>query len=52
MMQVAALLSESPKPNAAKIINAMDDVICRCGTYVRIKRGIRTAVQLAGKGGK
>lgn len=39
MMQVAALLSESPKPNAAKIINAMDDVICRCGTYVRIKRG-------------
>jgi isoquinoline 1-oxidoreductase alpha subunit len=52
MMQVAALLSESPKPNAAKIINAMDNVICRCGTHVRIRRGIRTAVEIAGKGGK
>jgi isoquinoline 1-oxidoreductase alpha subunit len=52
MMQVASLLSESPKPNAEKIINAMDNVICRCGTHVRIKRGIRTAVQIAGKGGK
>jgi len=52
MMKIAALLSESPKPNAEKIINAMDNVICRCGTHVRIKRGIRTAVQIAGKGGK
>ncbi len=51
MMQVAALLSESPKPNAEKIVNAMDNVICRCGTYPRIKKGIKTAVQIAGKGG-
>jgi aerobic-type carbon monoxide dehydrogenase small subunit (CoxS/CutS family) len=52
MMQVAALLSESPKPNAGEIINAMDNVICRCGTYPRIKKGIKTAIQIAGKGGK
>jgi aerobic-type carbon monoxide dehydrogenase small subunit (CoxS/CutS family) len=52
MMQVAALLSASPKPDAEKIINAMDNVICRCGTHVRIQRGIRAAVQIAGKGGK
>jgi len=52
MMQVAAFLSETPKPNAEKIINAMDNVICRCGTYPRIKKGIETAVQIAGKGGK
>jgi aerobic-type carbon monoxide dehydrogenase small subunit (CoxS/CutS family) len=51
MMQVAALLSETPKPNAEKIVNAMDNVICRCGTYPRIKKGIKTAVQIAGKGG-
>ena len=51
MMQVAALLAESPKPNAEKIVNAMDNVICRCGTYPRIKKGIKTAVQIAGKGG-
>jgi isoquinoline 1-oxidoreductase alpha subunit len=52
MMQVAALLSENPKPNAEKIINAMDNVICRCGTHVRIKRGIKTAVQIMRKEGK
>jgi aerobic-type carbon monoxide dehydrogenase small subunit (CoxS/CutS family) len=52
IMQVAALLSESPKPNTEKIINAMDNVICRCGTHVRIKRGIKTAVQIMRKEGK
>jgi isoquinoline 1-oxidoreductase alpha subunit len=52
MMQVAGLLSESRNPNPEKIIGAMDDVICRCGTYPRIKKGIRKAVQLMKKGGK
>jgi aerobic-type carbon monoxide dehydrogenase small subunit (CoxS/CutS family) len=52
MMQVAALLSESRIPNPEKIIGAMDDVICRCGTHPRIKKGIRKAVQLMRKEGK
>jgi aerobic-type carbon monoxide dehydrogenase small subunit (CoxS/CutS family) len=52
MMQVAALLSERPTPTADQIISKMDDVICRCGTYLRMKKGIKTAVQFAGKGGK
>jgi isoquinoline 1-oxidoreductase alpha subunit len=51
MMQVAALLSESPKPDPEKIIRGMDNVICRCGTYPRIKRGIRKAVQIMRKEG-
>jgi isoquinoline 1-oxidoreductase alpha subunit len=46
MMQVASLLSQSRNPDPDKIINAMDDVICRCGTYPRIKKGIRTAIQM------
>ena len=46
IMQVASLLSEARNPDPDKIINAMDDVICRCGTYPRIKKGIRKAVQL------
>ena len=49
MMQVAALLSESRTPDPEKIINAMDDVVCRCGTHLRIKKGIRKAVQLMRK---
>lgn len=51
IMQVASLLSESSHPNAEKIIGAMDDVICRCGTYPRIKKGIETAVQIMRKEG-
>jgi isoquinoline 1-oxidoreductase alpha subunit len=52
MMQVAALLSEKPTPTADQIISKMDDVICRCGTYLRMKKGIQTAVQMARKEGK
>ena len=51
IMQTASLLEESPNPNADEIIEAMDDVICRCGTYLRIKRGIKTAIQMMGKEG-
>jgi isoquinoline 1-oxidoreductase alpha subunit len=52
MMQVAALLSEKPTPTADQIISKMDDVICRCGTYLRMKKGIQTAVQMTRKEGK
>jgi len=52
MMQVAALLSEIRKPDAERIINAMDNMICRCGTHTRIKKGIKTAVQIARKEGR
>jgi isoquinoline 1-oxidoreductase subunit alpha len=51
MMQVSALLSETPKPDPEKIIGQMDDVLCRCGTYPRIKKGIRKAVQIMRKEG-
>ncbi len=49
MMQVASLLSQSKNPNPEKIIGAMDDVICRCGTHPRIKKGIKTAIQMTKK---
>jgi isoquinoline 1-oxidoreductase alpha subunit len=49
MMQVSALISQSKNPDPDKIIAAMDDVICRCGTYPRIKKGIKTAIQMTKK---
>jgi isoquinoline 1-oxidoreductase alpha subunit len=49
MMQVAAFLHEKPTPTADQIISKMDDMICRCGTYPRIKRGIKTAIQMTRK---
>ena len=52
ILQVKALMAESPKPNADKIIGKMNDIICRCGSYPRIKKGIKTAVQMTRKEGK
>jgi isoquinoline 1-oxidoreductase alpha subunit len=52
MMQVAALISESPKPDPDKIVGAMDDILCRCGTYPAMKKGIKTAVEMTRKEGK
>jgi isoquinoline 1-oxidoreductase subunit alpha len=52
IMQVSALISQSKNPDPDKIVAAMDDVLCRCGTYPRIKKGIKTAVAMVKKGGK
>lgn len=50
MMQVASMLSEDPDPE--KVIDNMDDFICRCGTYARVKKGVHTAAKLMRKEGK
>ncbi len=52
IMQVSALIYEAKNPDPDKIIASMDDVLCRCGSYTRIKRGIRTAVEIVRKEGK
>jgi isoquinoline 1-oxidoreductase subunit alpha len=52
MMQVASLISSEKKPTAEKVIKNMDDIICRCGTNPRIKRGIKTALEIMRKEGK
>jgi isoquinoline 1-oxidoreductase alpha subunit len=43
IMQAAALLSTNPKPTDSDIDTAMNGNICRCGTYVRIREGIKRA---------
>jgi isoquinoline 1-oxidoreductase alpha subunit len=50
MMQVSALLSEGQ--DAEKVINSMDDFICRCATYARVKKGVETAIQMMRKEGR
>ncbi len=45
IMQAAALLAEDPHPTEEKIIDAMNGNLCRCGTYPRIKRAIKTAAK-------
>ncbi len=51
IMQVAALISQTANPDPEQIIGKMDDVICRCGTHLRMKKGIKTAVQMMRKEG-
>lgn len=49
IMKVAAHLAQKPTPSADQVISQMDDVICRCGTYISIKKGIKTAIQIMKK---
>ena len=44
IMSAAALLNTAPDPTEAEIDAAMSGNICRCGTYIRIRQGIRRAV--------
>ena len=46
IMSAAALLAEHPKPTDTDIDAAMSGNICRCGTYARIRWGIKRAAQL------
>ncbi len=42
IMTAAALLKRKPNPTDAEIDTAMNGVLCRCGTYPRIKKAIKT----------
>lgn len=46
IMAATALLKKNPTPNDKDIDNAMQGHICRCGTYPRIRKAIKTASQL------
>ena len=43
IMSAASLLKDNPSPTDEDIDTAMNGNICRCGTYVRIKKAIKTA---------
>ncbi|RZS96776.1 (2Fe-2S)-binding protein [Cecembia calidifontis] len=45
IMSAVALLDSNPSPSDEDIDNAMNGNICRCGTYVRIKKAIKTAAK-------
>ena len=43
LMSAAALLKNKPKPTDADIDAAMAGNLCRCGTYLRIRKAIHSA---------
>lgn len=46
ILNAAALLDKNPNPDDADIDAAMSNVLCRCGTYQRIRDGIHLAAKL------
>ena len=45
IMSAAALLTETPKPTRAQIVEHMSANICRCGTYQRIVGAVERAAR-------
>lgn len=46
ILTAAALLERNPNPTEAEIESAMSEVLCRCGTYPRIRTAMKKAVAL------
>jgi len=47
IMAASALLREKPKPTDAEIDTVMSELVCRCGTYTRMRKAIHLAARLA-----
>jgi aerobic-type carbon monoxide dehydrogenase small subunit (CoxS/CutS family) len=45
LMAAAALLAANPNPSDAEIDEALAGNLCRCGTYMRIRKAVRAAAQ-------
>ncbi len=43
IMSAAALLDRNPNPSDEEIEGAMNGNLCRCGTYLRIRKAVKTA---------
>ena len=46
IMTAVALLKKNPKPTDQDIDSAMQGILCRCGTYQRIRKAIHRASEL------
>jgi isoquinoline 1-oxidoreductase alpha subunit len=51
IMNAVALLAKNPKPTDADIDRAMSGVLCRCGTYQRVRQAIKQAAGEKNAGG-
>lgn len=52
IMSATALLTAQPKPDAAAIDAAMRGNLCRCATYLRIRKAIQSAADAGSEGAK
>lgn len=47
IMTAAAFLAENAAPSEVEIAAAMDNNLCRCGTYTRIRQSVARAAEIA-----
>jgi isoquinoline 1-oxidoreductase alpha subunit len=52
IMTAAALLAANPQPTDEDIDTAMNGNICRCGTYLRIRQGVKRAAAIMSTGSR
>jgi aerobic-type carbon monoxide dehydrogenase small subunit (CoxS/CutS family) len=50
IMSASALLAENPDPDEEAIDRALQGNLCRCGTYLRIRRAVKRAAGMADEG--
>ena len=51
MLQTVDFLPRQPDPTDKQINDAMDDVICRCGSHPRIRTAVKRAAEIVAKQG-
>ena len=51
IMEATALLASNPNPSREQVREAMNGVLCRCGTYGRIEAAVQRAAQSMRKPG-
>lgn len=51
ILTASALIAGNPDPSDEDINNAMSAVLCRCGTYPRIRKAVKRAAEYASAGG-
>lgn len=52
ILTAAALLERTPNPADDVIVDAMNGVLCRCGSYPRVLPAVRRAVAIAANGAR
>ena len=48
MLTAATFLEKNPNPTEEEIKQGMSSILCRCGTYVRIKEAVNRAAEIMG----
>ncbi|KPJ97873.1 MAG: (2Fe-2S)-binding protein [Desulfobacterales bacterium SG8_35] len=49
MLQTVDFLKRQPNPTAEQVDDALDNVLCRCGSHPRIKKAVQMAADLSRK---